>query len=253
MLVDGGFFPPPSMTGPFRTAPLVPRRTGRLAITGLIVLVASAVAHASVDDRPAPAATYTLDAWYADDGLPQQMVTASAQTGDGYLWLGTEGGLARFDGARFATFDRRNTPALAAGGRIAALATAPDGSLWIGTDADGLLHLTGGRFERRWPTAGRASRVRDIAITRDGVVWIATPDGLVRIDRDTTRMFGPAEGLGTNSPRSVFVDPTGTLFVGSRGAVHRLRDGRFEVAARLPEVSVIGFTSDREGALWIGT
>jgi signal transduction histidine kinase/ligand-binding sensor domain-containing protein/CheY-like chemotaxis protein len=242
------------MTAPSCPGSLVSRVGARFAsIVALIALFAPNAAYGSDDKAPTPANAYTLDAWYADDGLPQQMVTASAQTGDGYLWLGTEEGLARFDGARFQTFDRRNTPTMAAGGRIAALATAPDGSLWAGTDADGLLHLVGGTFVRRWPASGRAVRVRDIAITRQGVVWIATPEALVRIDGETTRNFGPADGLATNSPRSVYVDPSGTLFVGSRGAVHRLRGERFEIATRLPDVSVIGFTSDREGALWIGT
>ena len=176
------------MTAPSCPGSLVSRVGARFAsIVALIALCAPNAARASDDKAPTPASAYTLDAWYADDGLPQQMVTASAQTGDGYLWLGTEEGLARFDGARFQTFDRRNTPTMAAGGRIAALATAPDGSLWVGTDADGLLHLVGGTFVRRWPASGRAVRVRDIAITRQGVVWIATPEGLVRIDGETTR------------------------------------------------------------------
>jgi ligand-binding sensor domain-containing protein len=193
-----------------------------------------------------------IDAWYADDGLPQQLVTASAQTADGYLWFGTEDGLSRFDGARFATFDRRNTPELG-GGQIAALLASSDGSLLIGTDRDGLIQLAGGRFRRAWPASAPAPRVRDIAIDRDGAVWMATPDGLVRIARGVVRVFGPADGLATRSPRSIFIDPQGTLFVGSRGVVHRLRDGRFELAARLAAGSVVGLAADRDGALWVGT
>ena len=235
-------------TGPISPRPVTIAWIGSLAL----LLLSGTVRLAAADSPPVPG-RYTVDAWYADDGLPQQLVTASVQTGDGYLWLGTDDGLARFDGVRFSTFDRRNTPEFADGGRIASLATAPDGSLWIGTDTDGLIHLAGGRFRRVWPAPGPAPRVRDIVVDRHGVVWIATPDGLVRIDRGAVRQFGPTDGLATRSPRSIYIDRAGTLFVGSRGAVHRLRDGRFELAARLPAASVIGFTSDREGTLWIGT
>jgi signal transduction histidine kinase/ligand-binding sensor domain-containing protein/ActR/RegA family two-component response regulator len=240
------------MTAPLPQVP-TSRRSSLLVSIGACAALVVAGVRLSAAEAAEPG-RYTVDAWYADDGLPQQQVSASAQTGDGYLWLGTEEGLARFDGARFSTFDRRNTPAFALGGRIAALATAPDGTLWIGADRDGLIHLVDGQFRRVWPTTtGPAPRVRDIAIDRHGVVWIATPEALVRIDGGSVRLFAEAEGLATRSPRSVYIDRGGTLFVGSRGAVHRFRHGRFELAAKLPDVSVIGFTGDHDGALWIGT
>src|SRR5439155_13825667 len=53
---------------------------------------------------------YSLDVWKQKDGLPQVSVRTIVQTRDGYLWLGTEGGLVRFDGVRFTSFDKRNTP-----------------------------------------------------------------------------------------------------------------------------------------------
>ena len=66
--------------------------------------------------------------------MPQNSILAIAQTPDGYLWLATEDGLARFDGARFTVFDKENTPALEAND-IRALAVDGDRSLWIGTNA----------------------------------------------------------------------------------------------------------------------
>src|SRR5688572_19685637 len=59
-----------------------------------------------------PIAQYSIDTWTTADGLPQNSVTAMAQTTDGYLWLGTFNGLVRFDGTRFTVFDRDNVPAL---------------------------------------------------------------------------------------------------------------------------------------------
>jgi ligand-binding sensor domain-containing protein len=55
---------------------------------------------------------YTHQAWRTEEGLPQNSVQAIAQTRDGYLWLGTQEGLVRFDGVRFAVFDQKNVPAL---------------------------------------------------------------------------------------------------------------------------------------------
>src|SRR5690349_19012150 len=55
---------------------------------------------------------YFTDVWMSENGLPDSSVTAIAQTPDGYLWIGTYNGLARFDGKRFVTFDPANTPAL---------------------------------------------------------------------------------------------------------------------------------------------
>ena len=63
-------------------------------------------------DPQVPVDHYTLRTWKVDDGLPQSSVQVMAQGPLGYLWLGTQEGLARFDGARFTTFHRRSVPAL---------------------------------------------------------------------------------------------------------------------------------------------
>src|SRR5712691_7260767 len=95
---------------------------------------------------PAKAITqYGLGVWTTDQGLPQSSVTAIAQTKDGYLWFGTQEGLARFDGARFTVFDKRNTPALEMQ-HITALLVTRDGSLWIGRNG-GLIRYKDGQFK----------------------------------------------------------------------------------------------------------
>src|ERR1035437_6005826 len=76
---------------------------------------------------------YIQTAWNRESGLPQNSVHAVAQTADGFLWLGTEEGLARFDGVQFIVYNSRNTPGLASD-YIQALVSSRDGSLWIGTD-----------------------------------------------------------------------------------------------------------------------
>src|SRR5687768_14296203 len=80
------------------------------------------------------------------DGLPQATVNAIAQTPDGYLWLGTDGGLGRFDGSRFVAFTADDTPALRLD-RVGALLVDGAGALWVGTyGGAGLARLRGGAF-----------------------------------------------------------------------------------------------------------
>lgn len=95
-------------------------------------------------DPSKPITQYIHEVWQAKEGLPEIAVGALAFTSDGYLWVGTQGGLARFDGVRFAVFDRANTPGIKSD-NITALVADADGSLWIGTDG-GLSLLKDGVF-----------------------------------------------------------------------------------------------------------
>src|SRR4029079_4558053 len=112
------------------------------------------------------------DVWSVDDGLPQGSVNALAQTADGYLWVGTYDGLARFDGNRFEVLRPGTTPGLKSGA-IRALLADRRGRLWIGTggggvsvrEADGSVHQLAG-------TGGWL--VRALAEAADGTLWIGT-------------------------------------------------------------------------------
>ena len=79
------------------------------------------------------ARNYSVRRWTTEDGLPQNRVNCLAQTPDGYLWCGTHIGLARFDGRRFVTFDRQNTPAMEPSETVYAMTVDRNGKLWVGT------------------------------------------------------------------------------------------------------------------------
>src|SRR5215831_783431 len=83
---------------------------------------------------------YSVKVWQTDEGLPQNSVWAITQTRDGYLWVGTQQGLVRFDGIRFTPVDDKAAPELRHG-FITALTTARDGSLWIACAGTGLVHM----------------------------------------------------------------------------------------------------------------
>src|ERR1035441_2832983 len=102
-------------------------RYGRLAIW---VAAAYLIPSARALDPHKTLTQYSRHVWGQQDGLPQDTVKAITQTPDGYLWLGTDEGLARFDGFEFTIFSRPASDLPA--NSINALASSPDGSLWIG-------------------------------------------------------------------------------------------------------------------------
>ena len=92
-------------------------------------------------------ARYTVDVLRTDKGLPQNSVIAMTQTRDGYLWLGTLKGLARFDGIHFTPFDQSNTPELTSQ-EIVRLFEDSKTNLWIGTENGGVLVVRDGKVNR---------------------------------------------------------------------------------------------------------
>ena len=113
-----------------------------LLLAGLWLALAAAVVPAR---GAGMAGDYLLDVWTSENGLPDSSVTAVAQTPDGYLWIGTYNGLARFDGVRFMTFDPANTPALSHA-RVRKLFVDSRGVLWINGYDGSLVTYAGGVF-----------------------------------------------------------------------------------------------------------
>src|SRR6185503_3108402 len=90
--------------------------------------------------------SYQFENWKTERGLPQNSVLSLLQSQDGYLWIGTRFGLARFDGVHFTTFDPGNMPEMTSE-NCSALTEDTEGNLWVGTN-DGLLRRTKNRFRR---------------------------------------------------------------------------------------------------------
>ncbi|HJZ98103.1 MAG TPA: two-component regulator propeller domain-containing protein [Candidatus Solibacter sp.] len=130
------------------------------------------------ESGPADVPKYVSRIWRTHDGLPESRIRALAQTRDGYLWVGTPGGLARFDGVRFVVYSRFNTPAMA-DDNIRALSLGRNGSLWIATDGGGLLQYQGGGFRSFGPKDGLANEfVGAVLEDQKGRVWAGTNRGL---------------------------------------------------------------------------
>ena len=124
-----------------------------------------------------PDANYLVKAWTPGDGLPQSSITSIAQTPDGYLWMGTFNGLARFDGVRFVVFNPLNTPALRSA-RIAALKVDRRGWLWIMTEEGFLTRVREGRFEALNGALGLPSgQLSARGLDPGGNLWLAAVAG----------------------------------------------------------------------------
>jgi signal transduction histidine kinase/ligand-binding sensor domain-containing protein/CheY-like chemotaxis protein len=197
---------------------------------------------------------YGHDVWRIEQGLPQDTIEAIAQTADGYLWIGTQRGLARFDGVRFTVFDPRNTPGLH-GQAIDSLLADPDGSLWITSDGGGLAHHRDGRLTSLTVADGLPTdRLRSLLRDPDGTLWIGTNlGGLVRLVHGA---LTPVDGLTHGTVTGLLRDRQGDLWIGTEQGLARLHGGRLALLTSrdgLPHDRVTDLRADPRGGLWIGT
>jgi signal transduction histidine kinase/ligand-binding sensor domain-containing protein len=224
-----------------------------LAAPVLLALVGPLVCAAGLGFPPADP-TYGVDFWREAEGLPQSRVRAIVETHDGYIWLGTDGGAVRFNGASFRAFTVE-TGSLK-DNEVWALQEDDENALWIGTYGGGLTRFKDGRFR----TFSTSDGLPDDVVTRiekdsSGDLWIATSSGFCRYSHGRfTRMEAPGgptvagrDSICARSPRGVFV---------STGAqVLRFSDGRFEPLGglvRKGDGSIERLTCAADGSVWIG-
>jgi len=200
-------------------------------------------------------AHYTVQRWEAgatEDGLPQNTVTAVTQTQDGYLWIGTYSGLARFDGLRFTVFDNNNTQGLASS-RVTSLFEANDGTLWIGHEGGEVSSLRLGRFQTELVSANwSGGKIQELATDVKGDLWLLNSDGLLARLRDGLVLTGePGDAAKVvNLTRS----RTGRIWVSRYGRVSELSGERL---IPLPFIEgatnhyVTGIGASRDDRLWV--
>jgi PAS domain S-box-containing protein len=197
---------------------------------------------------------YALGIWRQAQGLPQNTVFSILQTRDGYIWVATKGGLARFDGVRFATFDRRQLKE----GEVWALAEGDDGSLWAGTYGGGVVRFRNGQITTYTTKDGLTNNfVTSLCKDNEGGIWIGTDGGLSRFKDGHFTDFPIRDGLADNAIFALHADHDGNIWIGTRsGAVHRFKDGKMYVHVPeepKPRGLISGIWRDRDGALWIAS
>jgi ligand-binding sensor domain-containing protein len=214
----------------------------------LLNLAACALA-AETTDAP----RYAFDTYGVEAGLPGSIVNVALQTRDGYLWVGTQSGLGRFDGVRFTTY-QETIPELPANAVVLCLLEDRDGALWVGTTR-GLIRHRRGVFEL---VGLKGVPVRALAADAAGQLWVGTSgQGLLRWRGEKLEPFNDPE-LPPNSPvRALFCDSEGRLWIAierGRGVLilEREKVRRFEP----PDAGfgeILTMCEQPRDTLWFGT
>lgn len=210
------------------------------------------------------------------DDVPAHLVTALAQDSRGFLWIGTQDGLVRFDGYRYKVFRAATNkqPGLS-GSYVRSLLVSRDGRIWIGTFSGGLsvfnpddgtfLHY---RHVAEDPNSLLHDRVEGIVEDSKGELWLATDGGLDRFNPNSGQFThylhqpGEASSLAANQVRGLLIDSQNQLWVGSHKGLQRWLGEKkgFESIASDPADAdslfnnyVTNIFEDSQGRLWIGT
>lgn len=208
--------------------------------------------HAQSSRPLIPPADFSITQWTSSEGLPQNSANAVVQGPDGYLWIGTFGGLVRFDGSTF-----RLEPRIDSTGshidRILALAIGSDSAMWIGTE-DGLLRYRSGTYERFSTVSGLPDNViRILYVDQGGAVWVGTPHGIARYAAGRVESLQEVSGERVRDVSAVVEDAEGTLWVSASSRFLTIA-GRRLASARWRGSPVVGgkdvLLRDHHGALW---
>jgi signal transduction histidine kinase/ligand-binding sensor domain-containing protein len=205
--------------------------------------LAMAVATNGAAVEPAtPLARLGRQGWLMENGLPQNTVPVLLQSRDGFLWAGTELGLARFDGVSFRIFDHATTAGFP-DAEVRCLLETNDG-LWVGT-SDGLVRWKDGTATLLTTREGLPSNsIRGLAQSSDGTVWVWTEGGLARSAGERLQAAEAENGWPGNGITSIAADLAGGLWVGTSRGAAEFRGGRWHPS---PDVAA-GAGPNRQGA-----
>lgn len=212
----------------------------------LLILVVSTLCYSSAESSETriewSASSRIKRIFTTDDGLPQNTPTDILQTRDGYLWIATYGGLARFDGANFRVFTTSDTPNLVSN-RILALAEDTGGRLWIGSEDGSVVAYEDSHFSVIHKSRGQPldSVIRDLAFDVYGHLWIASDMGL-RIYNPQTNEYReipndtvlPRTAPANLSVREFATDSTGDLYMATNAGLIRNSSGAFQLFDQPP-------------------
>jgi signal transduction histidine kinase/ligand-binding sensor domain-containing protein len=199
---------------------------------------------------------YVHRIWQVQQGLPESSIYSLLQTRDGYLWLGTQAGLVRFDGVRFTTLESL-VPAAPANVWIRAAIEDPQGAVWFGTNESGVFRLARGVLTHFSQKEGLPSNTVQCLVLLKEDVWACTPAGLARFSGEKITVYRVEDGLSSNDVRAAAVGADGKLWIGGDNAWLSVWNGsRFDphpLTSIPADTGVRALAAAGEGTLWIGT
>lgn len=229
-------------------------------MAAMVILACLAASGTSISTAAPPkdlSSEFRVGVWKSEKGLPQNNVRCILQTHDGYLWIGTYFGIARFDGVKFTVFDKANTPEMTSEA-VPAMAEDLDGSLWIATH-DGLVRRKNGRFTRYTKADGLPEdAVWLLCPSRNGGVWLGTGHGLGFVQAGKCSCYTTLDGLKENGIKAIYEDPQGNLLVGTARGIQRFdpvsrRFMDFTSGLGWPDQNLTLLLEDQPGNFWAGT
>jgi signal transduction histidine kinase/ligand-binding sensor domain-containing protein len=190
--------------------------------------------------------------WSTENGLPQNSVHQIFQSTDGYIWIATEGGIARFNGIDFKIFSHETTPEITSDD-ICCFTQSPKGPLWIAT-SDGLLQYSAGKFRGYSITDGlTTNRIINLAAEDDGTLLLLTTEGVVSFDGNR---FSTIPLPSSSVPSAIARAPDGSVWITSNSGIFQYLHGRvfplpLNSASTPKDIQGIGFLPDH--SLWLRT
>ncbi len=228
-------------------------RCSLVAVAVLLFHAGKLAAASSAPEHWSP--SYAERTWSMRDGLPEQVVQAFAQTRDRYVWIGTTGGLLRFDGASFTLYNRENTPAFS-DDNIFCLTVSRDNTLWIGSEGGGLVRYRDGIFHSFSNKDGLTnSFVRTVQQDRAGTIWVGTDNGLFQVDGDRLERIDGDERIPLVAVHAIFEDKEGGMWVGG-SRVLRISGNQvqeFHLSGDASQNRVKSIFQTDDGDIWVGT
>jgi ligand-binding sensor domain-containing protein/tRNA A-37 threonylcarbamoyl transferase component Bud32 len=228
----------------------------RVLLVGLM-LMANAVILSALDPNR-NIREYNLETYTTENGLPQSSVLTMVQTRDGYLWLGTYEGVARFDGIQFQVFDIANTPEMESN-RIKSLLEDRKGTLWIATSG-GLLRYHKGSFKNYTHKDGLANNfVVCVCQDRQDRIWAGTTQGLNCLENGVIINLTQAQVLAGSYISALVEDNEGNLWIGTSGNGLYRTDAKTGKIRRCTikgcpgNLDIRTLYKDSQGRIWIGT
>jgi signal transduction histidine kinase/ligand-binding sensor domain-containing protein len=213
-------------------------------LSALAVAVAAGIAARALEPAT-PLGSLGRQAWTVENGLPQNTVSVLLQSRNGFLWAGTELGLARFDGTGFRVFDHATDTAFP-DAEIRCLLDASDGTLWVGT-SDGLVHWQNGAATLMTVREGLpANGIIGLAQARDKSVWAWTEAGLARWDGQRFQKPEDRDFAG-DDVTSIAADASGGLWVGTSHGAVVFREGKWRAMGDPGYASAAASATDGAG------
>ncbi len=226
-------------------------------MAAVLLMIVSLPLQALALDPSRSLTQYFHRVWQIQPGLPQASIYCVLQTQDAYLWLGTQLGLVRFDGVRFAPITEIGGTSIGTPW-INDLLEDSQHALWVATEGNGIIRITDDSARTFVRADGLPSDViRGLMMSRDGTMWAATAGGLAQWSNNSWHAVGQNELNAPRDARSLCELPDGKIAVGGDSSNLAIWNGsHFESRALIsvaPSTSARAMLSAHDGSLWIGT